>query len=223
MRLNRLLIVAIVAVAACDDDERGGTAAGDVALVSDGQAATILTAMNTGEIQIAQAALPRLTADPARNFANMMIEHHTRANADQIRIMQQENIAGAESDVSAALQQTADSVTAQLESVTPGTADVTYMDSQVRMHREALVLIDCLLVPSTDNEPFKTFIRDTVRPTVQSHWEEARAIRGTLAGASGGNNPPPIQCGSVCDDTSTELAPSLRAPVCGREAGGPAT
>ena len=188
---------------------RGDGARAGVVSLGDNQIAAVLGSLNLGEVKIAQNAMPKLVTDDAKTFANHMVEGHTSAQEEATRIASEQNIAPMPNAVSQAIDAAGAQLITELSAKGNG-LDQPYMESQAKMHREALVLLDCVLVPQLKNAQLKEFVTGKVRPTVQSHFDTAR---GTAPNAAKTGK---IDCDNTCatDDRGGELPSGLRAAVC---------
>lgn len=175
----------------------GGVASAKTVGLDDGQVAQVLVTLNTGEVDAAKAALPKLQNENARSFANMMVSAHSQSNEEITQLLDGERITPVANDISRALEDGAQSVIGELQTTDSTDIDARYMHSQVTMHHGALTLIDCVLLKSPHNDALQTHLRTKVRPTVESHWQQARMAEGTL---------------SRMDGPSTDLIPTRMLP-----------
>lgn len=193
----------------CARNVRSGGAEPRVEL-SDGQVLGALGALDTGEVKIAETAAPKLTTEPAKQFAEHMVKQHSESMMKGEEIARSHGIAPTPSALSRAVEAAGEQTVNQLQAA--GTnADQAYLESQAKMHREALVLLDCVLVPSTQNEELKDFVAGKVRPTVQHHFEQASEhAKGSVATGA-------VNCSATCQpDAAGELSEPLRKAVCSR-------
>jgi putative membrane protein len=138
----------------------------------------VMTAANQGEIEQAQAALPRLGTTAARDFANMMIAEHTKALSEARSTLASSNIVPDEmSSRAAALRTDSDRIVTMLNNA--GTnADRVYMQSQVDVHQKLLNMIDNDLVPVSHGTLLAILYKQ--RASVAMHLDHARQILAGL-------------------------------------------
>ena len=140
--------------------------------------AGVMTLANEGEVQQAQAALPHLTTQQARDFANMMITDHTAALRDARDLFARNNIAARETNMEAtSLKSSSDTLVKTLRD-TMTNADRTYIQSQVTVHQDLLNRLDTKLIPASSGD-LRTFLQ-TQRMSVANHLDHARQILTTL-------------------------------------------
>jgi predicted outer membrane protein len=176
----------LVAVgAACDNDDHNATATSkSVQFLTDAQSAAVLHSLNVGEIGAANVTQPKAARQTVQEFAGKMITEHSQADATATVLLQQAWITPEPVALSLALDASANQLSTQLVGLTGPALDAAYMNSQVEMHRTALTLIDCAILPSLQNVALRNFVQNTVRPAVQMHLDLATQIVGTLPGAT---------------------------------------
>jgi putative membrane protein len=183
LALNCQPTVTLVPVVAADAGTGGGGAPTvQVIVLSDAQSAAVLSAMNTGEVQVAQAVMARLTNADAQAFAQRMITEHTAVNATEADLVNQQGLTPETNAVSMALEFAAQQTIAQLQSLTGSALDTAYMVIQVQMHQQELALIDCVVMPSLMNSPMRSYVTGTVRPGLVDHLAAAESISASLSG-----------------------------------------
>ncbi len=180
-----LLATMIVVAAACgstndadvDATPESMASASALGALSAPDIAGILTVANTGEVQQAQAALPHLTTQAARDFANMMITDHTNALNEARATFSASNIVPRESNLHATtLRDESQRVVSSLNAAASG-ADQMYMQAQVDAHQNLLSMIDSHLIPSASGELLT--LLQTQRTGVAAHLDRAKQIVAT--------------------------------------------
>jgi short-subunit dehydrogenase/predicted outer membrane protein len=141
--------------------------------------AGIVTVANRGEVQQAEAAMPRLTSSSARDFATMMIRHHTAALEEGTAVFKANGIMSRDTNRAAVrLREESDRIVASLQADT-GSADLTYIRSQIDVHQGLLAMMDAQLVPAARGEVLQ--LLEKQRATVASHLDRARRIAEELS------------------------------------------
>jgi putative membrane protein len=150
----------------------------NVTSLSSPDIAGILKTANTGEIQQAQAALPHLTSQAARDFANMMITDHTAALNEAAATFDSNHIVprDASGQVGMLKDQTRQIVSAVNNSGTSG--DAIYIQSQINIHQNLLTLMDTQLVPSAHQDLANLLLKQ--REAVAAHLDRARQVLASL-------------------------------------------
>jgi putative membrane protein len=140
--------------------------------------AAILFAANQGEVDQANAALPKLSSTDARDFANMMIADHTQALTNLRNITSVNNIRphDAASDAAALRDQSRQLITNF--NTSNGMIDRSYMAAQVQLHERLLTMLDTRLIPSSHGD-LLTLLQNQ-RAAVATHLDRARSILANL-------------------------------------------
>jgi len=169
-------------VGACDNDEEENatnTTDGGEALLTDAQVVGVTTAANQGEIDAANAYLPRAQNQQSAGFARQMIVEHTATLERQSAIAASLGLTPAPSTTQQQLQAMNAQTLQQLQATQPPQLDLGYMQSQVVAHKEVLRLIDEQLLPSATIPALREDLART-RADVARHLAEAQAIVDTL-------------------------------------------
>ena len=150
--------------------------------LDDGQIVGVVDALNAGEVEQAQAALPRLQLDAVRAFAQIMIEEHqaARGNLGTLATEQQLTLEG--SELADQLRERNQQVLATLAAAGVTQIDGAYLDSQITAHAEADTVL-ASLVAAADSEPLAARLTE-LRLNVQGHGDSARALQSSLLGGA---------------------------------------
>lgn len=139
--------------------------------------AGIMATANQGEIDQAQAALPHLTTQAARDFANMMIADHTAAlNEAQTTFASNHIIPRDTNGQVGMLRDQSKQIVAAVNNA--ASADRIYMQSQVNIHQNLLTMMETQFIPSAHNDLLNLLQKQ--RGAVAMHLDQARQILGTL-------------------------------------------
>lgn len=132
---------------------------------------------NHAEIEMGRLALTKAASDDVKNFAQHMIDDHTKAGED---FMQAASSAGVNppSDLDPADQKAMD----KLSAMTGADFDRAYVDNQIKAHSKMAGLMD-KESRGGKNDALKSFASRTL-PTVQSHLEMARDLKNKMSGKS---------------------------------------
>jgi putative membrane protein len=222
--MKRLLSLAGVtlAVAGCDNSQlpSNTVATPVVQPLNDAQSVAVLRSLDLAEIRAAQIVLPRTGDTQVQNFARQMINDHTQADEQLAQL----GILGVPGAVSQAVDSDSQRLAAQLTQTPLDQLDLTYMNSQVAAHEEALVLMDCAIVPGA-SAALSTLVQNTLRPMMQAHLNEAASIAGglPLPLSTGSTTSPivtivsvlPVSCDAACStQTPGGLSGSLLNAAC---------
>jgi putative membrane protein len=147
----------------------------DRAMLTDEQIAAITNDANSAEIEQAQLAVSKAKDPRIKDFAAMMIKHHTEAKNKQAKL----GLKTAASPKSAKLEKDAQDTLSKLKSATGKDFDVEYIDAQVDEHQTVARTIERDLMPNAQNADLKAYLAD-IKPTVEAHLEKAKALQRTL-------------------------------------------
>jgi predicted outer membrane protein len=139
------------------------------------KAADIIATIDAGEIAQASFVLSKTSNADVRELASEIQADH-QANTEMLQsLMQDRGIAPADNAVSRALEAEANAGLAQLQADAAANVDFDYVQMQVMMHQEALVIVGSVrdLVPSSGD--FRDFLSDT-RATIQEHRQHAGSV-----------------------------------------------
>lgn len=141
---------------------------------ADDQVLATLTALNQGEVDQANAALPKLANAEAKYFANMMLRHHSEGVAKLSAIANEEKLSVTDNATARSLRAQSTDLVGKTSSMTAGPVlDRMYMQAQVDGHTKALRLIDGEILPNIKNDKLKAAAME-MRTRVQYHLSTAQ-------------------------------------------------
>jgi putative membrane protein len=156
------------------DIDAGDVDAGEVVL-SDGEIAAIVSAVNAGEIEQAEFALLRSSVAEVRAYAHTMIDDHTAANealaATLASIMAEPDA----NSISRELTAQGAEVLLRLQRTPSPEFELFYIARQAEQHAQVLSLLDTLLLPEVENAELATLL-GSIRTSVAAHLAAAEAI-----------------------------------------------
>lgn len=144
--------------------------------LTDGEVIGAAMAANEGEVKMAEVALKKAVAHDVKKFAERMKSDHGKALKQDKALEKKAKIAGAESDVSAALKADVAKTVEELHTKSGTAFDRAYMASQVKAHKELLTSIDDRLMPSAQHADVKAMLVE-MRRTVADHLASAEEIQ----------------------------------------------
>ena len=150
-----------------------------VSALNDPQIAAIVETANNGEIELAKLARVTTANDRVKNFASMMVDHHSENNAKVEQLMSKLDEKPVKNNVSEGLANDAQKTIDSQRRLTGTDYDRAYMDSQISMHKEVLRDLNQKLIPNASNGELRRMLEDT-RETVQTHLATAESIRSSL-------------------------------------------
>ncbi|HEY5925358.1 MAG TPA: DUF4142 domain-containing protein [Kofleriaceae bacterium] len=159
-------------------DHASDELSGDDYLVIIGKTASILAALNDGEIDQASFAIQVVDADDVFQFANDLIIDHEDLNLDLDSVVRFYGVGYLPSSAADALAGDLGSGVAELRATPPGDVDFVFVELQVINHAEAQVLLDELSV-QVGPGAMGDYIAD-VSATVDLHLGESSALLDTF-------------------------------------------
>jgi putative membrane protein len=184
---------------------------------SDGQIAGIVAALNESEITESQAVLDRLSNKDVRDFAQMLIDDHTKALQKGQTVFAQLNIQVEETDNRKELLQGAKLFVQAAQSLESAELDRTFVAHQIMGHLKGLAVIDGLLLTSAKQSDMRALLQDA-RAMVAMHLEDAITLQARIVGSCGGESSADAgtdagtgtntDSGEACDDAGQPSEPS---------------
>lgn len=181
MKSNLLLAAATsLALAGCASGMGGQTASSTMAMPADMTPedrmgfVKLAGASDQFEIQSSQIALSKAQNPAVRQYAQMLITHHTQTSQQVIAAAQASGMTPPPPMLLPMQQRMID----QLQSASTANFDRTYITQQVPAHEMALAL-HSNYARSGDTPALRTVAQGAV-PVVQQHLDEARRMRGSM-------------------------------------------
>lgn len=151
--------------------------AGDASVpLTDGEIAEVVWQLNSGEANVSALGVENATNEEVRGFAEQMVTEHTAAN-DRLEELEIERVPN---EVSMQVEQLATTTQTALEALEPGAAfDRVFMEGQVTIHEQALMLVNDMLLPQAQDPELESEL-ETLRGAIEGHLEEAQGILENL-------------------------------------------
>lgn len=147
--------------------------------LTDPQIAAITDAANSGEVDQAKLALIKTTDAKVKQFAQMMVSHHSDAKSQQGQLLSKIKVTPEANATSDALTKSGSEALEQLKAKTGAEFDRAYVDLQVKEHRDVLTLLDEKILPAVANADFKKALTG-VRGKVAMHLTAAETLQQGL-------------------------------------------
>lgn len=145
-------------------------------LASDAEVLSFVQAVNDGEVQMAEMAKKGAEHAEVKSFAGMMSTHHTQGMAKVRNIQGKTKIELKESELTVKVKNDASQNMAMLRDKKGKEFDRLYIDTQVRMHKDALDALDNRVIPAITNGEVKTGVGE-MRRQVADHLTKAEQIQ----------------------------------------------
>ena len=160
-------------------------AAAPAPALNDGQIAAFLSAANKAEIDSSELVKKSKNAG-VKKFAAMIIKDHKAADKKAGAVLVKAGVQPDETgeDVQT-LKSKAQAAIDQLKTLKGAELDKAYVDAQVTMHEDVIAALDQKVLPAVQNAELKAFITE-VRPKLQAHLDQAKALQAKMGAAGGG-------------------------------------
>lgn len=142
---------------------------------SDGEALAVMMAVNDSEVQMGEMAKKNAESAEVKQFAGMLSTQHQQGMSKLRNVQAKTKIELKDNDVAKMVKDDASQDMATLRDKKGKEFDRLYMDSQVRLHKTSLDLIDTRVLPGVANGEVKTTINE-MRRQVNDHLAKAESI-----------------------------------------------
>jgi len=194
--LTSLTVVGLVALTGCSKDSgssaapgasegseaapaegahQSGKMTGKMTALTDGQIMQVLANVDSGEIEQAQLALSKATSPAVREFAQHMVDQHTKSKQDAQQLLTETKINLAPSEPADEVHTKGSQVLDKLKSADAASFDSTYIQAQVKQHEDVLKLLNDKLIPSASTSELRDALQKT-KSMVQHHIDMASKI-----------------------------------------------
>jgi len=151
--------------------------------LTDAEITGLTDTVNSAEISRGQLALKKSKNQRVKNYAQLMITHHSKAQKEQKALVKKLGVAPKDSDKTIALRARAAESNMALKELSGAEFDKKYIDDQVEVHRKVLDAFDKDLIPNAQDPELKKQLSE-FRPKVEAHLTEALEIQAHLNKAS---------------------------------------
>jgi putative membrane protein len=161
-----------------------GSSLGDLTsagmMFTDPSIAAVGSASNQDEIQTSRLALERASDARVKAFAQRMIDDHSRVEQQMQSMLQLKGMVPVDNALSLQMKRNLAQTLEELRSRSGAEFDREYMAEQVADHDMTLKTLDTSLIPECDDAQMKSYLRDTVRPAVAMHLQDAKQLHDAL-------------------------------------------
>jgi putative membrane protein len=155
---------------------RGTSPTSRLTRVPDANTASILLASHNVVLAAARIAATRAQNRDVKLLARNLVTDHTTMSATLTRLLASAELTPRDDDVTRLLRDQSAARRDTLRTLSGWTFDSAYVDNEVRYHRELLVAIDRVFIPSVRNARLRDYV-SSMRPTIASHLELAEQVR----------------------------------------------
>jgi len=126
------------------------------------------------EVEAGRLAQTKATTDPVREYARMMVEHHSRANEELMRLAQTMGL-----ELPKALDANGHEKLDKLREQTGRDFDEEYMDLMIDEHQRVIGMFERQAEREEDAAPLRGWASQTL-PTLRSHLEQAKTAEDEI-------------------------------------------
>lgn len=154
---------------------------------SDPQIVGVVTAADQIDIDTAKLALKKTKNDQVKQFAQQMIDDHTKLQSSVNDLGKKLNVKPASSDISKSLHTAAAAENKKLQSLNGKAFDTEYINHEVAYHQQVLDAAGNVLIPNAQNAELKSALQGAA-PLLQGHLDHAKQLQSSLGGSSSGSH-----------------------------------
>jgi putative membrane protein len=165
-----------------------GTAAwaqqsGGEAKPSDPQIVGVVSAANQIDINEAKMALKKTKNDQVKQFAQQMIDDHTKLQKSVDDLAKKLNVKAEPSDISKSLHSADAAEMKKLRGLRGKAFDKEYIDHEVAYHQQVIDAASKVLIPNAQNAELKSALEGAA-PLLQGHLDHAKQIQSSMGSSS---------------------------------------
>jgi putative membrane protein len=173
-----VLLTAVMGLAQKKDQKSsgGGTP-------TDPQIVGVVTAADQIDIDAAKLALKKTKNDQVKQFAQQMIDDHTKLQSSVNDLGKKLNVKPEPSATSKSLKTAAAAENKKLQGLKGAAFDKEYIDHEVDYHQQVLDAAGKVLIPNAQNAELKSALEGAA-PLLQGHLDHAKQIQSSLGSGS---------------------------------------
>jgi putative membrane protein len=164
-----------------------GKSNADSSKPSDPQIVGVVTAADQIDIDTAKLALKKTKNDQVKQFAQQMIDDHTKLQNSVNDLGKKLNVKPEPSEISKSLKTAAATETKKLQGLHGKAFDTEYINHEVAYHQQVLDAAGKVLIPNAQNAELKSALEGAA-PLLQGHLDHAKQLQSSLGGSSSGSH-----------------------------------
>jgi putative membrane protein len=175
-RVFLALAIACSAVSGCGDESGAETPAKPerpMESLSAGQIVGIVNVIHQGEVKQAE---DQLKNEGVRDYAQTLAREHKDAEADLATVLEKLRTPSESSNLQKQLDLFGQNMTQLLDREKPEKVDVTFLEVQIVMHRQALTIVEEQLLPQAKEPEMKAYL-ENMKTDLSQHLWQARNLR----------------------------------------------
>jgi putative membrane protein len=151
--------------------------------ITDPQIVGVVTAADQIDIDAAKLALKKAKNDQVKQFAQQMIDDHTKLQNSVNDLGKKLNVKPEPSDTSKSLKSAAADEMKKLRGLNGKAFDTEYINHEVAYHQQVLDAAGNVLIPNAQNAELKSALQGAA-PLIQGHLDHARQLQSSMGGGS---------------------------------------
>jgi putative membrane protein len=151
--------------------------------ITDPQIVGVVTAADQIDIDAAKLALKKTRNDQVKQFAQQMIDDHTKLQNSVNDLGKKLNVKPEPSDTSKSLKSAAADEMKKLRGLNGKAFDTEYINHEVAYHQQVLDAAGNVLIPNAQNAELKSALQGAA-PLIQGHLDHARQLQSSMGGGS---------------------------------------
>lgn len=168
-----IAVLSLFGTAAWAQQSEGG------AKPSDPQIVGIVSAANQIDIDTAKLALKKTKNDQVKQYAQQMVDDHTKLQKSVDDLAKKLNVKPEPSDTSKSLHTAAATEMKKLRGLKGKAFDKAYIDREVDFHQQVIDAASKVLIPNAQNAELKSALEGAA-PMLQGHLERAKQIQSSM-------------------------------------------
>jgi len=150
---------------------------------SDPQIVGIVSAADQIDIDTAKLALKKTKNDQVKQFAQQMIDDHTKLQKSVDDLAKKLNVKPEPSVTSKSLHTAAATEMKKLRGMTGKAFDKAYIGREVDFHQQVIDAASKVLIPNAQNAELKSALEGAA-PLLQGHLDHAKQIQSSMGGSA---------------------------------------
>jgi putative membrane protein len=151
--------------------------------ITDPQIVGVVTAADQIDIDTAKLALKKTKNDQVKQFAQQMIDDHTKLQNSVNDLGKKLKVKPEPSDTSKALKSAAADEMKKLRGLNGKAFDTEYINHEVAYHQQVLDAAGNVLIPNAQNAELKSALQGAA-PLLQGHLDHAKQLQSSMGGGS---------------------------------------
>jgi len=159
------------------------TGSSAAAKLDDSQILGVVKVANDGEVAAGNVAMKRASSADVKQYAQHMVKDHTEARQQVEQTATTKPMTN--SPMATSMVQAANQQIQTLNTQSGADFDRSYIESQVKMHRELLESLESKLIPQAQSAEVRQLL-EGMKDKVSEHLQEAQQLQQQLASAAAG-------------------------------------